>query len=307
MGHVTVVGSYVVDLMSRAPHLPVPGETVLGGPFQMGPGGKGGNQATAASRSGSDVTFVTKIGVDVFGEEAMRHFEREGFDVRFVQRSETEATGTALIAVDDCGENDIVIAPGACGTMKRLDVIDAETAIKKADILLLQLEISLEAIETAIGQASIHHVPVLLNPAPYLLFPSEWLQHVTYLTPNETEARGLTGIDVVDELSAQKAANFLHEKGVKIVIITLGEKGVYLSDGTSHGKLIEGFSVKTVDTTGAGDAFNGGFAHALSSGMPVEEAVQFGQAVAALSVTKTGTAASMPSIEEIKSFLKSHL
>ncbi|OES46351.1 ribokinase [Domibacillus iocasae] len=305
MGQVTVIGSYVVDLMSRTPHLPVPGETVLGGPFQMGPGGKGGNQATAAARSGSDVTFVTKIGLDVFGEEAMRHFEREGFNVQFIKRSETDATGTALIAVDDRGENNIVIAPGACGTMKRLDVIEAETAIKKADILLIQLEISLEAIKAAIEQASIHRVPVLLNPAPYLPFPSDWLQHVTYATPNETEARGLTGVDVVDESSAQKAANFLHEKGVRVVIITLGEKGVYVSDGTSRGKFIEGFSVKAVDTTGAGDAFNGGFAHAVSSGMPVEEAVQFGQAVAALSVTKIGTAASMPSIEEIKAFLKS--
>lgn len=306
MGRITVVGSYVVDLMSRTPQLPKPGETVLGGPFQMGPGGKGGNQATAAARSGSDVAFVTKVGDDVFGKEAIKHFEQEGFNIQFVHRSKTEATGTALIAVDDQGENDIVIAPGACGTMTRSDVLKAEEEIKRSQMVLLQLEISFEAIEAAIQQAVQHQVPVLLNPAPYVDFPQEWLKHITYATPNETEALGLTGVEVTDALSAQKAADVLHEKGVKTVVITLGKRGVFLSKQAGKGAWMDGFSVKAMDTTGAGDAFNGGFAHAISSGAPVEEAVQFGQAVAALSVTKMGTAASMPSRDEIKAFLKDH-
>ncbi|WP_050180293.1 ribokinase [Domibacillus robiginosus] len=304
MGQVTVAGSYVADLMIRTPQLPAPGETVLGGPFQMGPGGKGGNQATAAARSGADVVFITKIGTDVFGQEAMQHFEREGFDIRFVQKSEQDATGTALISVDEKGENSIVIAPGACGKMSRMDIERAGRAIEQADILVLQLEIHFEAVEAAIHQAIQCDVPILLNPAPYTAFPAEWLCHVTYVTPNETEARGLTGITVVDEASAQRAADILHEKGAGVVIITMGGRGVFLSKEKGKGRQMKGFSVEVVDTTGAGDAFNGGFAYAISSGMKVEDAVQFGQAAAALSVMKAGTAVSMPYLEEIKAFLK---
>lgn len=303
MGNIIVIGSYVTDLMIQAPHLPAPGETVLGGSFQMGPGGKGGNQATAAAKSGSNVVFVTKIGTDVFGQEAIRHFEREGIDSRYVQKSEAEATGAALIAVDCDGENNIVIAPGACGTISSVEIEKADDAIRSADILMLQLEINFEAIEAALQKAVHHGVPVLLNPAPYIAFPAEWLQHVTYLTPNETEAYGLTGVNIVDEASAQQAADELHKKGVHTVIVTLGRKGVFLSKAQGMGRHIKGFSVEAIDTTGAGDAFNGGFAHAVSSGMGIEDAVQFGQAAAALSVMKKGTAVSMPSIEEIKAFL----
>jgi len=303
MGNVTVIGSYVTDLMIKAPHLPAPGETVLGGPFQMGPGGKGGNQAAAAAKSGSSVTFVTKIGMDVFGQEAIRYLEREGIDIRYVQRSETEATGAALIAVDRDGENNIVITPGACGTISHTEIEKADEAIRSADIVMLQLEINFEAIEAALRKAVHYGVPLLLNPAPYTAFPAEWLQHVTYVTPNETEAYGLTGITIVDEASAQQAADKLHKKGVQVVIVTLGKKGVFLSEAQGRGRHIKGFSVETIDTTGAGDAFNGGFAHAVSSGMGIEEAVQFGQAAAALSVMKEGTAVSMPAIKEIKAFL----
>ncbi|OLN21559.1 ribokinase [Domibacillus antri] len=307
MGKVVVIGSYVADLMSRAPHLPKPGETVLGGPFQMGPGGKGGNQAAAAARSGSNVTFVTKVGNDLFGKNAIEHFEKEQFNTQFVKVADDEATGAALIAVDNHGENHIVIAPGACGTMTSEDVLEADGAIKDGDIVVLQLEISLSAVKTAMERAVIHNVPVLLNPAPYQEFPRELLRHVTYATPNEMEASELTGSDVTDEESAQKAANTLHELGVKIVIITLGRKGVFLSEGVSSGKIVPAFQVDAVDTTGAGDAFNGGFAHAISSGQSLEDAVQFGQAAAALSVMKAGTALSMPQADEIKTFLSGHV
>lgn len=307
MGNIVVIGSYATDFMVRAPHLPAPGETVSGGPFQMGPGGKGSNQATAAARSGSSVTFVTKIGRDLFGRQAMDHFKREGMHTQFVKMSDTDATGAALITVDDTGENNIVIAPGACGTMTKADVAGSSKAIAKADIVLLQLEISFEAIETAIEQAVIHNVPVLLNPAPSLSFPAEWLQYVTYITPNETEAKELTGIVVKDKQSARNCANVLHKWGVKIVLITLGEKGVFLSKGLSDGEVIQGFKVKAVDTTGAGDAFNGGFAHAVSNGGSLKEAVQFGQAAAALCVMRSGTANAMPPIQAIKTFLNKHI
>jgi ribokinase len=306
VGNVVVVGSYVVDLMSRTPYLPKPGETVLGGPFQMGPGGKGGNQATAAARSGSNVTFVTKVGNDLFGKDAMKHFAKENFNTQFVKVTDDDATGAALIAVDADGQNNIVIAPGACGTMTKEDVFEAETAIKEGDIVVLQLEISVAAVEAAIEKAVLHNVPVILNPAPYREFPREFLKNVTYATPNETEASEMTGVEVVDEASAQEAADVLHELGVSIVIITLGRKGVFLSEKVSSGRLISGFDVEAVDTTGAGDAFNGGFAHAVSSGLSLEEAVQYGQALAALSVTKIGTAHSMPYNNEIKTFLSSY-
>ncbi|OMP66452.1 ribokinase [Domibacillus epiphyticus] len=303
MGNVIVIGSYVVDLMSRAPRLPKPGETVLGGPFQIGPGGKGGNQATAAARSGSNVTFVTKIGRDLFGQDAVEHFKKEQFNTHFVQIADEEATGAALIAVDINGENQIVIAPGACGTMTKQNVLEADAAIKEGDIVVLQLEISMGAVEAAVERAVLHNVPVLLNPAPYQAFPREILKHVTYATPNETEASNLTGVEVKNEASAQKAADILHQLGVKTVMITLGHKGVFLSERAFSGRVLPGFNVEAVDTTGAGDAFNGGFAHAITSGQSLEEAVRFGQAAAALSVTKNGTADSMPYAGEIMAFL----
>lgn len=307
MGNVIVIGSYAVDLTSRAPRLPKPGETVLGGPFQMGPGGKGGNQAAAAARSGASVAFVTKIGDDLFGKAALAHFQKEKFNTKFVYISKTEATGAALITVDEKGENSIVIAPGACGAITKEEVAKARSVFEAADLAVLQLEINMEAISEAIELAVESHLPLLFNPAPYLSFPEKWLKYMTYITPNETEAKQLTGILISDESAAQKAANWMHEKGVQTVIITLGGKGVFLSKGMDKGKRLPAFPVNAMDTTGAGDAFNGAFAHAVSSGQELEEAVCFGQAAAALSVTKSGAARSMPKAEEIKRFLQMHI
>lgn len=302
MSKIVVVGSYVVDLMSRTPHLPKPGETVLGGPFKMGPGGKGGNQATAAARCGSEVTFLTKLGDDTFGREALAHFQKENVDIQYVKVDPNESTGAALIAVDDQSENSIVVALGACGTITERDVMVAEAAFADADIVLLQLETSIEAVETSVELAAKHNVPVILNPAPYQKFPKEILSKVKYITPNETEAFELTGVEVVDEESAVKAAGVLHEMGVEHVIITLGKKGALLYLGEDSYKFIPGFKVEAIDTTGAGDAFNGGLAHAISSKMPIEEAMEYANTVAALSVTKIGTAPAMPTKEEIEEF-----
>jgi len=303
MSKVVVVGSYVVDLMCRTPHLPKPGETVLGGPFKMGPGGKGGNQATAAVRCGSDVTFVTKLGDDLFGREALKHFSAENINTKFIKVDSNLATGAALIAVDDQSENSIVVSLGACGKITEEEVLAVEEKVIEADIVLIQLETSIEAVVTTVRLARKHQVPVILNPAPYQEFPREILHDVAYITPNETEAFELSGVEVIDESSALAAAQKIFKMGVGAVIITLGSKGAFLFTGGDTGELVSGFKVEAIDTTGAGDAFNGGFAHALSTGSSVRKAMIFANAVAALSVTKVGTAPSMPYKHKVNDFI----
>jgi ribokinase len=302
MSKIVVVGSYVVDLMSRTPHLPKPGETVLGGPFKMGPGGKGGNQATAAARCGSEVTFVTKLGDDIFGREALKHFNGEKVNTQYIKVDPNQATGVALIEVDDHSENSIVVALGACGTITESEVLAVEEKVKEADIVLLQLETSIEAVVTTVKLAKKYGIPVILNPAPYQQFPREILKDVAYITPNETEACELSGIEVTDEVTALAAAKRIYEMGVGTVIITLGSKGAFFYRGGEKGELVPSFKVKAVDTTGAGDAFNGGFTHAISNGYNVKDAIVFGNTVAALSVTKLGTAPAMPYKHEVEAF-----
>jgi ribokinase len=304
MSKIVVVGSFVVDLMSRTPHLPKPGETVLGGPFKMGPGGKGGNQATAAARCGSEVTFVTKLGDDVFGREALTHFNGEKVNTEYIIVDPHQSTGVALIEVDDHSENSIVVALGACGTITEDEVLAVEEKIKEADIVLIQLETSIEAIVTTVKLAREHQVPVILNPAPFQEFPREILKDIAYITPNETEAYELTGVEVKDEQTALAASQRLHEMGVGTVIVTMGKQGAYVYNAEERGKLVRGYKVNAVDTTGAGDAFNGGFAHALSTGQSLDEAITYANAVAALSVTKIGTAPAMPYKHEVKELLE---
>ena len=303
MGNVIVIGSYVTDLMTRTPHLPVPGETVLGGPFQMGPGGKGGNQAIAASRCGAGVTYVTKVGADMLGDQAMQFFRKEGMDVSFIQQVSDEMTGTAQILVDEQSENSIVVALGACGTITSEDVLAAEGKFQEADIALVQFETSVAAIQTTIETAARYDVPVILNPAPYQEIPKKLLQKVDYITPNETEAYLLTGIEVIDDTSAQEAAKKLVDMGIPNVMITMGKQGVYVYSADGKGRMIRSFSVEAVDTTGAGDAFSGSLACSLSVGKSLDEAVRYANATAALCVTKLGTAPAMPIKEEIDAFL----
>lgn len=300
---ILVVGSYVTDLMSRTPHMPRPGETVLGGPFQMGPGGKGGNQAVAAARLGSEVMMVTKVGYDVFGDEAIKNFEKENIHSAYITRHPTESTGTALIAVDEDFENIIVVAPGACGTIDREDVYRAEKSFIESDIVLLQLETSLEAVTHTIELAYEHGKTIVLNPAPYREISDDLLRKIDYITPNETEAYWLTGIEVVDEKTAKAASELLIQKGVKNVIITLGKLGafVYEADGTHY--MVDAYPVEVADTTGAGDAFNGGLATFIARGESLKNAVIKSNAVAALAVTKVGTAPAMPYEDEVEQFL----
>jgi ribokinase len=304
MSKVTVVGSYVVDLMSRAPHLPKPGETVLGGPFQMGPGGKGGNQAVAAARLGAEVTMVTKVGTDDFGKAAMNNFSKEKINTEYIIQDENEATGIALIAVDDSSENMIVVALGACGKITGEEVKAAEQEIAKSKVVLVQLETTIEAVTSAISLAKKHDVKVILNPAPYQEFPREILKDIDFITPNETEATQITGIEVIDEESALKAARILFELGTPNVIITLGKKGCLLYNQEHQGLFIDGFKVKAIDATGAGDAFNGGLAYGLSKGFNLTKAINYSNATAALSVQKVGTAPAMPTIDEVENLLQ---
>lgn len=305
MANIVVVGSYVTDLTARTPHMPKPGETVLGGSFKMGPGGKGGNQAVAAARLGANVTMVTKVGKDLFGENAINNFKNEGINTKYVLEDEEEATGAALIAVDPSSENLIVVSLGACGNLRSEDVKKAKNEIEKADVILVQLETSLEAVTETINLAEELNKPIILNPAPYQKVSNDLLSKVTYITPNETEASLLTGIEVVDEVTAKEAAIFLTNKGVSVVIITLGKKGCYLyeKDGEIKGELIEGFKVDAVDTTGAGDAFNGAFATFISNGLSHRDSAKKANAVAALSVTKEGTAPSMPYKKDLETLL----
>lgn len=295
MAKVVVVGSYVVDLMSRTPHMPKPGETVLGGPFTMGPGGKGSNQAVAAVRQ------------DVFGDEAVKNFEQEDIDTTYVTRHPEAATGAALIPVDQQGENMIVVALGACGEITAKDVYAAESSFKETDIVLVQLETSMEAVKTTVELAKSHEKPVVLNPAPFQEISDNLLADITYITPNETESRWLTGVDVEDEETARAAALKLIKKGVKKVLITLGKQGCFVYDGTDDGRLVRGFKVDTIDTTGAGDAFNGAFTTFIADGISLNEAVVRANAVAALSVTKPGTARSMPNVHEVDALIASRL
>ncbi|PRO67039.1 ribokinase [Alkalicoccus urumqiensis] len=302
MARITVIGSYVTDLTGRTEKLPRPGETVIGRSFTMGPGGKGGNQAVAAARLGSDVTMVTKIGKDVFGEEAVRNFQAEKIRSEYVAVTPDAATGAAIIAVDDQGENMIVVTLGACGTLSADEVQQADAAIASSDYVLVQLETSIEAVEEAVRLAGEHRKPVILNPAPYHPVPEAVWQKVAYATPNETEAEGMTGVTVTDKETADHAARRIQQMGVENVIITLGKKGCYLLEQGQEGRLIPGIEVDAVDTTGAGDAFNGALAHYLGTEPSVEEACYKANVAAALSVTRAGTAPSMARAEEVASW-----
>jgi len=305
-GKVTVLGSFVVDLMARSPHIPVPGETVKGSIFKMGPGGKGSNQAVAAHRCGGDVTLITKVGKDVFGTVALDFYRGEGMETQFVFEDETLSTGIALIMVDEhTSQNSITVVPGACGAISELEMQRAFPILDETAILVSQLETNLDILEPAVKRVHQHGGMAILNPAPAPQTPLDdsFIGMFDVVTPNETEAGFLTGIEVLDRESAHKAAQVLQQKGVQDVIITLGKMGCYLLDSEGHSALFPTMDVKVVDTTGAGDAFNGGLATALSQGKGLKDAIYIATAVASLSVTKVGTAPAMPTEDELAHFL----
>jgi len=307
---IVIVGSYNTDLMSKTPWLPKHGETVLGGPFKLGPGGKGSNQAVATARLGAEVYFVGCVGDDYFGEIARDNFIKERINIDYLKVSKTQHTGMAFILVDDkTAENMIVVAPGSNMEVDIPWVENARDIIISADIVLLQLEIPVEIVAYVIQLVyqSNHAAISILNPAPGRKLEKNILKKVSLITPNRSELELMSnqGVNTVDE--AEKAARKLISAGVKDMIVTLGKEGALVVNfkETKHVPTFK--EVKIVDSTGAGDAFNGGLAMALSEGKNIVEATYFANAVASLNVTKIGTAPAMPYREEVEEFLKNHL
>jgi ribokinase len=290
---IIVVGSSNTDMVIKSPHLPLPGETILGGTFFMNAGGKGANQAVAAARLGGDITFIAKVGNDIFGKRAIELFNKEGIDTTHVFTDDRHASGVALINVDDKGENCIVVASGANAALFNEDLEMAKDKIASASIVLMQLETPIATVEYVAAFAKENGVQVVLNPAPAAALSDELLQNINIITPNQHEAAMLTGTEVNDIDSAKHAAKILNGKGVETVIITLGADGalLYYKDFFT---LIEAPMVKAVDTTAAGDVFNGAFVVALSEGKSMVHAVEYACNAAAISVTRLGAQASAP-------------
>jgi ribokinase len=299
---IVVVGSSNTDMIIKIPRIPKKGETILGGKFNTASGGKGANQAVAAARAGSNVTLVARVGDDMFGEQAKEGFEKDNINIDHLLTDTKEPSGIALIFVDDKGENSIAVASGANARLSCKDVENARNVIESADVLLMQLETPIETIRNATDIAKNCGVKIILNPAPAQPLDDVLLSNIDILTPNETEAELLSGIKVTDIKSAKGAGEFLFEKGLKAVIITLGSRGAFLVSKNEN-ELISGFNVDVVDTTAAGDTFNGALAVGLAEGKELKESIRFANAAAAISVTKMGAQPSVPYRNDIKKML----
>ena len=301
MGKIVILGVFVADTTYRASRVPKMGETILGNSFILGPGGKGSNQAVAAGNLGADVTIITRLADDDFGKMALQTWESANVKGA-VKYSSDSYTGAAFIFVDDnTGDNAIIISPGAASEISLTDIHDNSETISSTDVFLTQLEQPIDVAHEGLKIAKNNGKITILNPAPAASLPKEIFSLCDFITPNETETEALTGLPVRNEKDAKIAAKFLNELGVKTPIITMGEQGAFLHD---YG-LIPALSVgKVVETTGAGDAFNGGFAVALSEGKTALEAVKFGCAAASISVTRAGTAPAMPTRDEVEKILK---
>lgn len=302
-GKILVIGSSNTDMIIKIPSLPKPGETVIGGNFFMAAGGKGANQAIAAKKSGADVTFVTRVGEDDFGSRAIEGYTKEGVNVKHIIRDKNSSSGIAFIMVDSKGENSIAVASGANNNLSPADIKKVFNLIEESDIILLQLEIPVDTVLTAVKYAYNKNKMIILNPAPAQKLSNELLGMVSIITPNESEAEILTGIKVSDEYSAVQAAENLLAKGIGTVILTMGSRGLLFCDKTRH-ESIAAYKVHSVDTTAAGDVFNGALACALGEGMDMQHALKFASAAAAISVTRLGAQTSVPTRHEIEEFIK---
>lgn len=288
-----VIGSANTDMVVKSDRLPRSGETIIGGTFFMAAGGKGANQAVAAARLGGRVTFIANVGTDLFGRQALTHFKNEGINTQFVSTDPQLPSGVALINVDKKGENSIAVAPGANGNLKFEKVEIGLRDATAASIILIQLEIPLLTVEMAIRQSITKGHWVILNPAPAQKIKKEILKGLFLITPNESEAKLLTGVKVTSKRTAAQAAEKLVKLGVANVIITLGSRGAYLHTPDTK-EIIPAPKVKAIDSTGAGDCFNGALAVALSKEMSMLRAVTFAVKAASISVTRKGAQASLP-------------
>jgi ribokinase len=303
MNNILIVGSTNTDMVVKTKRFPKDGETVLGGKFLMNPGGKGANQAVASARLGANVTFMTKVGNDVFGHQAIANFKNEGIDTTYIKVDDNEASGVALITVNEKGENNIVVASGANMSLLPADLEDIDKAILLADLVVLQLEIPMETVEFVAEKAKKYGKKVILNPAPASKLSDKLLDGLYLITPNQSEAELLIGVEITDEDPLRRSADLLRLKGVKNVIFTLGEKGIYLSNVISS----ESFDpprVQVLDATAAGDIFNGALATALSNGKDWKESIHFAMNAASISVTRIGAQTSAPSLKEVMAFTK---
>jgi len=299
---VLIIGSSNTDLIIKAERIPKPGETILGGQFSRAAGGKGANQAVAAARAGGAVTFIARVGCDGNGEQALAGFIADNINVKHVISDSKTSSGVALIFVARNGENSIAVASGANDKLSPADVRKARSAFRCAQVVLLQLETPLKTVAASVALAAAAGVRVVLNPAPARPLPAQLLKRVFLLTPNESEAELLTGVTVSNEVTAAKAADKLLARGVQNVIITMGSRGAFVAGGDLR-RLIPGFKVSAVDTTGAGDVFNGALAVALAEDRSLLEAAWIACAAAAISVTRFGAQPSAPTRKEIKGFL----
>lgn len=300
-----ILGSVNADHILNVAHFPLPGETISGNQFQMVFGGKGANQAVAAGRCGANISFLACLGNDDIGKKAKAQLITDNIDTNSIELIDDVATGVALIFVNQQGENVIGIHAGANGQLDTRYVQRHGNIIKEADALLMQLESPLDSVLKAAEIAKQENVQVILNPAPAQALPDELLSLVDIITPNETEIEYLTGIKVIDDESAQQAADVLHHKGIKTVLITLGSRGVWVSEKNSKGCIVPAFKVKAVDTIAAGDTFNGALMTALLEGQSMMSAIKFAHAAAAIAVTRAGAQPSVPWRHEVDVFLAS--
>ncbi|MFT4414829.1 ribokinase [Fredinandcohnia humi] len=302
---ILVIGSFMMDMVVRTPRAPEDGETIIGKSFSRFPGGKGANQAVAAARLGGNVTFVGKVGTDQFGDEALITLKNEKINIQYLLRDDELSTGVGFVTLEESGSNRIIVVPGANLNYKIDDLVKIKKMIKNSKVIIAQLEMDLGMTEQAISIASMHNIPVILNPAPAQRLSDDLLSKVTYLTPNETEAEILTGLTITSVEDAAIAGKALLDKGVKNVIITLADKGSLIVNpyGVKH---ITGYSVKAIDSVAAGDSFNGALAFGIINGKSLEDSVRFANAVGALTVTKEGAIPSLPYLSEVEDFIEKY-
>lgn len=295
---ITVIGSTNTDMVIKSPSLPRPGETILGGTFFMTQGGKGANQAVAVARLGGDLRFVAKTGTDIFGQKTRELLLQDGIEGKYLLSDSQHPSGVALITIDERAENSIVVSSGANGYLLPADLEQIPEVIEEAEIILMQLEIPMQTIEYVAQAAYAQKKKVILNPAPGRQLSAQLLEKLFLITPNETEAEIISGVKITDLPSAEQAARKIHELGVPCVVITLGSKGALIYSD-SRFELISAVPVDAVDTTAAGDVFNGALAVALNEGKSISEAVRFATRAAALSVTRLGAQDSVPFRKEL--------
>lgn len=298
MSKILVIGSSNTDLVVKTEHIPEPGETVLGGDFMMAAGGKGANQAVAASRLGGDVAFVAKIGNDMFGKGSIENYKREKMDISRIIIDKNSTSGVALISVDSKAENCIVVAPGANNKITKADIDASKDLISSCEYVLMQLEIPMDIIEYVAGMAHSLGKKIILNPAPAAPLSKDLISKLFLITPNKTESRQITGLNVDTQEDISKAADALLGMGVENVVITLGTKGSFIKNSTVC-QMVPAIKVDAVDTTAAGDTFNGALCVALSEGKSLLEAVKFATKASSISVTRMGAQTSIPYREEI--------